>query len=152
MTQILSHAKTIHECGSVMRGFDVLFTRNGVSYLLSCGVSHLFMKHIWCSCFQGCSARLSSAFPRWTPASEVLFPRGTSTSSRWWFRGSSGFWCRPCTLIFIVPETAIVSSQTRSICFPLIAFSLSSFTTSLTPAIRNHYSCFNSLFSGVKIS
>ena len=38
------------------------------------------------------TARLSSEFPRWT-----------STSLCWWFRGWSGFWCRICTLIFIVP-------------------------------------------------
>ena len=37
-------------------------------------------------------------------------------------------------------------------CLPLIAFSLSSFNTTLTPAIRNNCFCFNSLTSGVKIS
>ena len=51
------------------------------------------------------SARLSSDLPRWTPASEVLFPRCTSTSLCWWSRGWSGFWCRFCTLVLIVPES-----------------------------------------------
>ena len=54
--------------------------------------------------------------------------------------------------IFILPETTLVSSPTLSFCFPLTAFSLSSFSTTLTPAIRNHCACFNSLISGVKVS
>ena len=37
-------------------------------------------------------------------------------------------------------------------CFPLIAFSSSSFNTTLTPAIRNHCLCFSSLISGVRVS
>ena len=44
--------------------------------------------------FEVISARLSSELPRWTPASEVLFPRCTSTSLCWWFRGWCGLWCR----------------------------------------------------------
>ena len=92
-------------------------------------------------------ARLSIGLPR-----RVLFPRCTSTSLCWWFKAWSGFWCRFCTLIFIVLETTCVSSRTLSFCFPLIAFSLSSFNTTSTPAIRNHCSCFNSLISGVKVS
>ena len=44
--------------------------------------------------FEVISARLSSELPRWTPASEVLFPGCTSTSLCWWFRGWCGLWCR----------------------------------------------------------
>ena len=51
-----------------------------------------------------------------------------------------------------LPETTLVSSRTLSFCFPLIAFSLTSFNTTLTPAIRNHCSCLNSLIPGVKVS
>ena len=50
---------------------------------------------------------------RRTPASETLSSRCTSTVLLW-FRKSSGFWCRFCTLIFIVPETTLVSSRTLS--------------------------------------
>ena len=42
--------------------------------------------------FQVISAWLSSELPRWTPASEVLFPRCTSASLCWWFRGCERFW------------------------------------------------------------
>ena len=51
-----------------------------------------------------------------------------------------------------MPETTLVSSRTLSFWFPLIAFSWSSFNTTLTPAIRDHCSSFNSLISGVKVS
>ena len=70
----------------------------------------------------------------------------------WWFTGWNGFWARFCVLIFYAPATAVVSSRTLSFCFASIAFSLSSFNTALTPAIRNHCTCFNSLISGVKVS
>ena len=98
------------------------------------------------------SVRLSIGLPRWSPASEVPFSRRTSTSWCWWLGGWSGFYCRLCTLIPVVPETTLVSSRTLSFCSPLVTFSLSSFNTTLTPAIRNHCSCFNSIISRVSVS
>ena len=84
---------------------------------------------------------------------KLLFLDATSTSLCWWLRGWSGFWCQLCTLIPVVPETALVSSRTLSFYFPLIiAFSLSSFNTTLIPEIRNHRPCFNPLISGVEVS
>ena len=79
--------------------------------------------------FQEVFVRLSIELPRWTPASEVLVPRQTSTSLCWWLRGWSCFSCRFCTLILVVPETLLVSSRTLPFCFPWIANSLSSFNT-----------------------
>ena len=55
----------------------------------------------------------------------VPFFRLTSTS--WWLRGWSGFWCWFCTLINVVPET--VSFRTLPFCFPLLANSVSLFNT-----------------------
>ena len=49
-------------------------------------------------------------------------------------------------------ETTLVSSPTLSFCYPLIAFSLSSFNTTLTLATGNHSPCFDSVISGVKVS
>ena len=93
-----------------------------------------------------------SNFPDGLQPLTFLFPRRTSTSLCWWLRGCSDFWCRLCALVFIVPDTTPVSSRTLSFCFPLIEFSSSSFNATLTHAIRNHCSCFNSLISVVKIS
>ena len=45
---------------------------------------------------------------RCSQASEVLFPRRTSTSLCWWLRGWSCFWCWFCTLIPVVPESTLV--------------------------------------------
>ena len=44
---------------------------------------------------------------RLTPASEAPFSRHTSTSWCWWLKGWSGFWCRFCTLMTVVPENCI---------------------------------------------
>ena len=44
-----------------------------------------------------------------------------------------------------------VSSRSLLFRFPLVAFSLSSFNTTLTPSIRNHCSCFHSLICRVKV-
>ena len=61
-----------------------------------------------------------------------------------WFRGRSKLWHRFCTIIFIVPETTTISFPTLPLCFPLPAFSFSSFNTSLIPATLNHCSFFQS--------
>ena len=57
--------------------------------------------------------------------------------------GGAVFRCRFCTLITVVPEIASVSSRILSFCFPLIAFSLSSFNTTHSLSILDHCSCFN---------
>ena len=62
-----------------------------------------------------------------------------------WFRGRSKLWHRFCTIIFIVPETTTISFPTLPLCFPLPAFSFSSFSTSLIPATLNHCSFFSIL-------
>ena len=103
------------------------------------------------STFQEVSSRLSIGLPRRTPASEVPFSRRTFSSWCWCLGGWSGFYCRFCTLVPVVPETTLVSSRTLSFCFPLEAFFLSSINTTLTPAIRNHCPSFNSLISGVRV-
>ena len=103
--------------------------------------------------FDVISARLSRQLPRWTPASETLSYRCTSTIFFChWFRGRSGLWHRFWTLIFIVPETTIISFRTLPLCFPLPAFSWFSFNTTLIPAILCHCSFFNPLISGLKVS
>ena len=108
-------------------------------------------KVIGCKCLSGnlCTA-VERTSRRWILASEVLFPRCTSTSLCWWFRRWSGFWCRLCTLLFIVQETTLVSSRTLSFCCPLIAFSLSSFNTDPLRFVTS--AMLNSVISGVKVS
>ena len=76
--------------------------------------------------FQEVSTRLSVGLPRLASASEAPFSRRISTSWCWWLRGWSGFWCRFCTLIHVVPETTLVSSRTLPSCCPLMAKSFSS--------------------------
>ena len=85
-------------------------------------------KVIWCKyLFQVVFARLSIELPRLASALTFLFPRRTSTSWCWWFRCWSGFWCRFCTLVSLMPETALSSQTLPFFAFPLPANSLSSF-------------------------
>ena len=75
---------------------------------LTFGRMPIFTRWFGASTFQELLARLSVGLPRWTPASGAL-SRRTSTSWFWWFMVWSGFWCRFCTLIYIVLETTLVS-------------------------------------------
>ena len=59
---------------------------------------------------------------------------------------------RLCTAVDLSSHLFLNALQPLSFCFPLIAFCLSPFNTTLTPAIRNRCSCFNSLILGVKVS
>ena len=110
-------------------------------------------KVIWCKNFQEVFAQLSIELPRLASAPDVSFSSVhfylfVLVVQRVW----SGFSCRFRTLILVLPETATVSFRTQSFCFPLIALSLSSFSTTLTPATLDHCSCYDFLMSGVKIS
>ena len=51
-------------------------------------------------------------FPDWLLPLRLLFSRRTSTSWCWWLRGWSYFRCRFCTIVTLVPETALVSPRT----------------------------------------
>ena len=77
-------------------------------------------KRIGAKTFEVISAWLSSELPKWTPASEVLFPGCTSTSLCWWFRGWCGLWCRflhaynrrAGNYSYLLSNTYVVSLQT----------------------------------------
>ena len=99
---------------------------------LTSGRMSLVTRYFGASTFQEVFARLSVGLPRRTPVSVAAFFRRTSTSWCWWLRGWSGFWCRLRTIVTLVPETALVSYRALSFCFPLKAFSSSSFNTTLT--------------------
>ena len=88
------------------------------------------------STFQEVFARLSIGLPRRTPASEAPFSRRTSTSWCWWLRSWSGFRCRFCTFMTVVPETALVSLRT-------LAFSLST-GSKLLVSLKYHLIPFDS--------
>ena len=62
-------------------------------------------------------ARLLFGLPRLASASGISFSRRTSTSWCWWLRGWCGFWCRFCTIVVLMPDTALVSSRTLPFCF-----------------------------------
>ena len=57
-------------------------------FKLTFGRMPIIVRWFGANTFQVISARLSSELPRWTPASEVLFP---SMHLGWWFSGWSGF-------------------------------------------------------------
>ena len=98
-------------------------------------------------------ARWSRWLPRRTATSEN--PSSRTFSHIFFlqrFRGRSGHWCRCYTLALIVSETTAVSFRTRFFCLPPPAFSWSSPNATLTPAILDHSSSFNSPISGFEIS
>ena len=50
-----------------------------------------------------------------------------------------------CTIVTLMPETAVVSFRTLAFFFPLLTSTLSSFNAAHSLAIFDHYSCFNSI-------
>ena len=105
------------------------------------------------STLQKSSARLSKNHTRITFASDTSLPRHTSTSCHWWLRRCGGFRCRfLCTIVALMPETALVSLRTLAFFFPLVTGTFSSFNATQSLTILHHCCCFNSPVSGVKVS
>ena len=90
---------------------------------------------------------LSIGLPRRTPASEAPFSRRTSTSWCWWLRRWRGFWCRFCTLMTVVPETALVPFRTLSFFFPLVTTVPVSILSFQASTFRNRSFWFMLLFT-----
>ena len=90
---------------------------------------------------------------RITFALNTSFPRPTSTSCHWWLRRYGGIvvWFL-CRIVTLMPATALVSFQTLAFFFPLVTGAYSSFNAIQFHSILDHYSCFNSPVSGVKVS
>ena len=95
------------------------------------------------STFQKVSARLSKNSASRTSASDASFSRHASTSCHWWFRKWSGFRCRFwCTIITLMPATALVSLRTSLFFFPLVTYTYS-FHVTWALWTLDHCSCFD---------
>ena len=86
---------------------------------LSFGRMPILTRRFTASTFQEVFARLSIELPGLAFASDVAFSRRTSASWCWWLRGWRGLWCRFCTIVTLMPETALVSLRTLPFFFPL---------------------------------
>ena len=57
-----------------------------------------------------------------------------------------------CTMVTLMPETALVSLRTLAFFFPLVANTFSSFNACWSLSLLDHFSCFKSPMHDVKVS
>ena len=111
----------------------------------------LFTEWSCASSFEVILARPSSHFPTWTFASRTLGSRcifHILLRRRSWRRVR---WCRFCTLIFSVSETAVVSFRTCPLAFHCQQYPRLLLFTLFYPAILDHGACFKISIFGFKV-
>ena len=134
---------------TLIRGFTTRFCFTELTF----GSRPKLTKRSRASTFQITSARLSNNHTNVTFASDTSFPRHTSTSCHWKLRNWGGFQCRfLCTIVTLMPETALVSLRTLASFFPLTANTSSSFNAYWSLAILDNCSSFDSPVPGVRVS
>ena len=110
-----------------IRRLTVLWQATHLSYTF--GRMPILTKWFGGSTFQELFTRRSIEFLRVASTSGISFSRLTSVSCFWilWLRGWYVYQCRFCTIVTLMPETALVSLRTLLHIFPLVTNFFSSF-------------------------